>query len=35
LQLFNSNLKEMFDYFEAKKQLPIVMVNKRGEYVLD
>jgi murein L,D-transpeptidase YafK len=35
LQLFNSNLKEMFDYFEAKKQLPIVMVNKKGEYVLD
>lgn len=35
LKEFNANLKEMFDYFEAKKQLPIVMVNKKGEYVLD
>ncbi len=35
LRQFNNNLKEVFDYFEAKKQLPIVMVNKNGEYVLD
>ena len=35
LQQFNANIKEVFDYFEAKKQLPIIMVNKRGEYVLN
>ncbi len=35
LQEFNSNIKEVFDYFEAKKQLPVIMVNRKGEYVLD
>ncbi|MEP6712918.1 MAG: L,D-transpeptidase family protein [Ferruginibacter sp.] len=35
LQQFNANIKEVFDYFEAKKQLPIIMVNKKGEYVLN
>jgi murein L,D-transpeptidase YafK len=35
LQQFNKNIKEVFDYFEAKKQLPIIMVNKKGEYVLN
>jgi murein L,D-transpeptidase YafK len=35
LQLFNNNIKTAFDYFEAKKQLPVVMVNKRGEYVFN
>src|SRR4051812_29180870 len=35
LQQFNKNIKEVFDYFESKKQLPIIMVNKRGEYVLN
>lgn len=33
LQQFNNNIKEVFEYFEAKKQLPIIMVNKKGEYV--
>lgn len=33
LQQFNKNIKEVFDYFETKKQLPIIMVNKKGEYV--
>ena len=32
---FNTNIKEVFDYFEAKKELPIIMVNRRGEYVLN
>lgn len=35
LQEFNSNIKLVFDYFEAKKQLPIIMVNKKGEYVVN
>ena len=35
LQQFNNNIKEMFDYFEVKKQLPVIMVNMKGEYVLN
>ncbi len=35
LQQFNSNIKEVFNYFETKKELPIIMVNKKGEYVLN
>ena len=35
LQQFNKNIKEVYDYFEAKHQLPVIMVNKRGEYVLN
>ena len=35
LQQFNNNIKEMFDYFELKKQLPVIMVNMKGEYVLN
>jgi murein L,D-transpeptidase YafK len=33
LTAFNSNIKSAFDFFEMKKQLPIIMVNQRGEYV--
>jgi len=35
LQDFNRHIKEVFDYFEVKKQLPVIMVNKKGEYVMD
>ena len=35
LQQFNANIKEVFDYFEQKKELPVIMVNKKGEYVLN
>ena len=35
LQQFNSNIKEVFDYFELKKELPIIMVNRKGEYVVN
>jgi len=35
LQSFNSNIKTVFDYFESKKQLPVIMVNRKGEYVLN
>jgi hypothetical protein len=35
LQQFNNNIREAFNYFELKKELPVIMVNKRGDYVID
>lgn len=35
LQNFASNLKEAFDYFEEKKQLPVILVNKKGQYIVN
>ena len=35
LQAFNNNIRLAFDFFEAKKQLPIIMVNQKGEYVFN
>ena len=35
LQTFNKNIKAAFDYFETKKQLPVIMVNQKGEYVFN
>ena len=35
LKKFALNLKEAFDHFEEKKQLPIIMVNKKGEYIIN
>ncbi len=35
LRQFNSNIKEVFDYFELKRELPIIMVNRKGEYVIN
>ena len=35
LQQFALQLREAFDKFEEKKQLPVVMVNKKGQYVFD
>ncbi len=35
LRQFNSNIKEVFDYFELKKELPIIMVNRKGVYVVN
>ncbi len=35
LQLFSNNIKPAFDFFETKKQLPIIMVNQKGEYVFN
>ena len=32
---FENTLKSVYLYFEKKKQLPLVLVNKKGEYVLD
>lgn len=34
LQQFAVNLKEAFDYFEAKKTLPLIMVNDKGQYLV-
>jgi murein L,D-transpeptidase YafK len=35
LQKFAVKLKEAYDYFEEKKQLPIIMVSKNGSYVIN
>ena len=35
LKSFNANIRQAYDFFEAKKQLPVIMVNKKGEYVLN
>ncbi|MBS1656270.1 MAG: L,D-transpeptidase family protein, partial [Bacteroidetes bacterium] len=35
LKKFASTLEEAFDYFEKYKQLPIIMVDENGQYVID
>lgn len=35
LQAFAISLKGVFDYFEAKKQLPVILVNKKGQYIVN
>ena len=32
---FTLKLKEAFSFFEEKKQLPVILVNKKGEYLID
>lgn len=32
---FNKNLRPVFDYFESKKELPLILVNSKGEYVIN
>jgi murein L,D-transpeptidase YafK len=32
-QHFSSRLKEVFDYFESNRKLPLISVNSKGEYV--
>ena len=32
-QKFSGRLKEIFDYFELNKKLPLISINKKGEYV--
>jgi len=34
LQRFAINIKEVFDYFEEKKRIPLISVNKKGDYVV-
>lgn len=31
---FSSNIRPVYDYFEVRKQLPLIMVNGKGEYVI-
>ena len=33
-RLFTEKLKEVFDYFEQHKQLPIISINNQGDYVI-
>lgn len=33
-QRFAVNIKQVFDYFEEKKKLPLISVNDKGEYVV-
>lgn len=35
LQKFAVTLKEAYDYFEDKKKLPVIMINKKGEYIIN
>jgi len=35
LQKFAITLKSAFDKFEDKKQLPLILVNKKGEYIVE
>jgi murein L,D-transpeptidase YafK len=35
LKQFELRLSDAFDYFEKYRQLPVVMVNEKGEYVID
>ncbi|MBC7652129.1 MAG: hypothetical protein H7101_10310, partial [Deinococcales bacterium] len=33
-QLFIKQLQEVYDYFELNKKLPLISVNKKGEYIV-
>ncbi|MCW3091848.1 MAG: L,D-transpeptidase family protein [Ferruginibacter sp.] len=35
LQTFAVSLRGAFDYFEAKKQLPVILINKKGQYIVN
>jgi len=35
LKTFSERMEEAFDYFEKFKQLPVVMINDRGDYVIN
>ncbi|MES2431607.1 MAG: hypothetical protein V4556_11760 [Bacteroidota bacterium] len=35
LEEFSGSLKTAFDYFEAKKELPVVMIDKQGKYIIE
>lgn len=32
---FNKNIRTVYDYFEAKKELPLILVNSKGEYLIN
>lgn len=35
LQKFTARLRDVFEYFEKNKQIPAVMVNRKGEYLIN
>jgi murein L,D-transpeptidase YafK len=35
LQDFNRNIRSVYDYFEAQRDLPLILVNRKGEYVIN
>ena len=35
LKKFEDKLKLVYDYFNDKKQLPVVMINRKGEYIIN
>jgi murein L,D-transpeptidase YafK len=35
LKKFNQTIKVAFDYFEAQKELPVILINRKGEYVIN
>ena len=32
---FNKTIRPVFEYFETRHQLPVIMVNRKGEYVVN
>lgn len=35
LQAFNKNIREVYDYFESRKQVPVILVNRKGDYIVN
>ena len=35
VKTLESSLKDVFDYFNDKKQLPLVMINSKGQYIIN
>jgi murein L,D-transpeptidase YafK len=35
LKNFSQNLKQVYDFFEQKREVPVVLVNKDGKYILN
>lgn len=33
-KVFSNKLKEVFDFFEKNKRIPVISINKKGEYVI-
>jgi hypothetical protein len=31
---FSVNIKQVFDFFEQRKKLPLISINSKGEYVI-
>jgi murein L,D-transpeptidase YafK len=35
LQEFSISLKQVFDYFQDNKQIPVILINKSGQYIIN